>query len=119
MRLLLIEDDSMFAEALVRGLKRIGMKVDWARNGSDGYEALRRAEHSVALLDIGLPEMSLMERPGSILSRSQIENRICGWDQEIQGNAVDVVIHGLRKKYGKDIIRNIRDAGWMVANSKP
>jgi DNA-binding response OmpR family regulator len=60
-----------------------------------------------------------MERLGSILSRSQMENRICGWDEEIQSNAIDVAIHGLRKKYGKDVIRNIRGAGWMVANSEP
>ena len=57
---------------------------------------------------------ALMERPGTILSRNRIENRIYGWGEEVQSNAVDVVIHGLRKKCGKDIIRNIRGAGWMV-----
>jgi DNA-binding response OmpR family regulator len=60
---------------------------------------------------------ALMERPGTILSRSQIENRIYGWSDEVQSNAVDVVIHGLRKKYGKDIIHNIRGAGWMVTRA--
>jgi DNA-binding response OmpR family regulator len=57
---------------------------------------------------------ALMERPGTILSRSQIEMRIYGWGEEIQSNAVDVVIHGLRKRFGKDMIHNIRGAGWMV-----
>ena len=60
---------------------------------------------------------ALMERPGTILSRSQIENRIYGWSEEVQSNAVDLAIHGLRKKYGKDIIRNIRGAGWMVTRA--
>jgi len=60
---------------------------------------------------------ALMERPGQILSRSQIESRIYGWGDEVQSNAVDVVIHGLRKRYGKDVIRNIRGAGWMVTKS--
>jgi len=57
---------------------------------------------------------ALLERPGRILSRSQIENRIYGWGEEVQSNAVDVLIHGLRKKYGKDIVHNVRGAGWMV-----
>ena len=57
---------------------------------------------------------ALMERPGQILSRSQIESRIYGWGEEVQSNAVDVLIHGLRKKTGKDIVRNVRGAGWMV-----
>ena len=57
---------------------------------------------------------ALMERPGRILSRAQIESRIYGWGEEVQSNAVDVLIHGLRKKYGKDVVRNVRGAGWMV-----
>jgi DNA-binding response OmpR family regulator len=218
MRVLLIEDDTMFGKALVRGLKRNGLTVDWTRNGSDGHAALLRCEHGIALLDVGLPGMTgfeilrtarasrvppilvitardrvedmvagldlgaddyivkpfelrtllariravmrrvsdrsnllvsskeitldpstyiatfrgiestlsarefavlyaLMERPGTILSRSQIENRIYSWSEAVQSNAVDVVIHGLRKKYGKDIIRNIRGAGWMVTRA--
>ena len=57
---------------------------------------------------------ALMERPGRILGRSQIEDRIYGWGEEVQSNAVDVVIHGIRRKYGREIIRNVRGAGWMV-----
>ena len=56
-----------------------------------------------------------MERPGRILSRSQLETRIYGWGEEVQSNAIDVLIHGLRKKYGKDVVHNVRGAGWMVA----
>ena len=56
-----------------------------------------------------------MERPGRILSRDQLESRIYGWGEEVQSNAVDVLIHGLRKKYGKDVVRNVRGTGWMVA----
>lgn len=57
---------------------------------------------------------ALMERPGTILSRGQIEDRVYGWSEEIQSNAVDVLIHGLRRRFGKDIIRNVRGAGWLV-----
>ena len=56
----------------------------------------------------------LVERPGTILSRRQIEDRIYGWGEEVESNAVDVLIHSIRRKFDKDIIRNVRGAGWMV-----
>lgn len=56
----------------------------------------------------------LMQRPGTILSRAQIEERIYAWGDEVESNAVDVLIHSLRKKLGKSVIRNVRGAGWMV-----
>ncbi len=60
----------------------------------------------------------LMQRPGTILSRAQLEERIYGWGEEVESNAVDVLIHAIRKKLGKDAIRNVRGAGWMVAPSR-
>ncbi|MBX3527664.1 MAG: response regulator transcription factor [Rhodoblastus sp.] len=60
---------------------------------------------------------ALMERPGRILSRAQIEERIYGWGEEVESNAVDVLIHSIRRKFGKDVILNVRGAGWMVAKS--
>ena len=60
---------------------------------------------------------ALMERPGRILSRTQIEERIYGWGEEVESNAVDVLIHSIRRKFGKDVVLNVRGAGWMVAKS--
>ena len=57
---------------------------------------------------------ALMERPGIILSRAQLEERLYGWGEEVESNALDVLIHSLRKRFDKDIIRNLRGAGWMV-----
>ncbi len=57
---------------------------------------------------------ALMERPGRILSRAQIEERIYGWGQEVESNAVDALIHSIRRKFGKDIILNVRGAGWLT-----
>lgn len=216
MRVLLVEDDVMFGKALIRGLRDHNMTVDWVKNGTDGYAAIKESEHTVILLDVGLPGISgfkilkdvkgqgsaspiliisardglddlvrgldlgaddyivkpfelrallariravlrrhngqalslltsgeitldptthvatfrtvkellspkeyallyaLMKRPGTILSRNQIESAIYGWGEEVQSNAVDVLIHGLRKKFGKDVVRNVRGAGWMV-----
>ena len=57
---------------------------------------------------------ALMERSGAILSREQLENRIYGWGEEVSSNAVDVLIHGMRRKLGPDTIRNVRGLGWRV-----
>ena len=58
---------------------------------------------------------ALLERPGAILSREQLEQRIYGWGEEVTSNAVDVLIHGMRRKLGADAIRNVRGLGWRVA----
>lgn len=216
MRILLIDDDDSFAKALIRGLKRNGMNIDWVRDGADGLSAIKRAEQSITLLELGLPTLSgfeilkavrheqispvlvissrdhvddivkalnlgaddyivkpfelrvllarmravrrrakqstrhlltaedvtldpesyevafrgvksvlsarefavlhaLLERPGTVLSRANIESRIYGWHDGVKSNAVEVVIHSIRKKCGADIIRNVRGAGWVVS----
>ena len=51
---------------------------------------------------------ALAERPGTILSRSQLEDRLYDWGNEVESNAVDVLIHYVRRKFDKDIIRNVR-----------
>jgi DNA-binding response OmpR family regulator len=58
---------------------------------------------------------ALLERPGAILSREQLENRIYGWGEEVSSNAVDVLIHGMRRKLGQDTIRNVRGLGWRIS----
>lgn len=66
-------------------------------------------------------EFSLIEalliRPGAILSRQELEDRIYGWRHEVESNAIEFLIHGLRKKLGAGAIKNVRGLGWMV--SKP
>ena len=49
------------------------------------------------------------------LSRSQLEERLYGWDEEVSSNAVEVLIHGVRRKLGQDVIRNVRGLGWRVS----
>jgi len=57
---------------------------------------------------------ALLERPGAVLSREQLEEKLYGWDEEVESNAVEVYIHALRKKLGADFIKNIRGVGYMV-----
>ena len=216
MRVLLVEDDPMIGEGLVRALKAEDMSVDWVRDGREAEAALRDGAHSIVLLDLGLPgadglqllktarseglvapvlvitarddledrvsgldlgaddyivkpfetrellarmravlrrrqgravslialgsmqldpethELSragvseilpareyalmhaLMSRPGRILSRAQIEELIYGWGEEVESNAVDALIYSIRRKFGKDVIFNVRGAGWIT-----
>lgn len=216
MRILLIEDDTMIGEGLVRTLFKQGISVDWVRDGREAEAAFRDGGHALVLLDLGLPGAdgldllkiarnhgvdtpvliitardevdsrvggldlgaddylvkpfetrellarmravlrrragqatsrliagsteldiethallhadevavlparefalmyALMERPGRILSRAQIEERIYGWGEEVESNAVDALIHAIRRKFGKSVILNVRGAGWMV-----
>lgn len=58
---------------------------------------------------------ALMVRPGAILSRSEIEDRIYGSSEEVESNAVEFLIHSIRKKVGADAIRNVRGVGWLVS----
>jgi len=57
---------------------------------------------------------ALMTRPGAVLSRAQLEEKLYGWNDEVESNAVDVHLHGLRRKLGADVIRNVRGVGWMI-----
>jgi two-component system OmpR family response regulator len=58
---------------------------------------------------------ALLVRPGAILSRSELEDRIYGWGEEVESNAVEYLIHALRRKLGSEVIKNIRGVGWMVS----
>lgn len=219
MRILLVEDDSMIADAISNGLKTARYAVDWVNNGNTAEQALNSQQYDLVLLDLGLPgqdglqvlkhlrqeknnipvlivtarddldsrlagldggaddyiikpfdlsellariravlrrqsgqstplltngamtlnltnyqvtladqpnpiELSnkefailqaLMTRPGIIHSRADLEDKIYAWGDEVESNAIDFLIHALRKKIGKEHIKNVRGVGWLVA----
>jgi DNA-binding response OmpR family regulator len=57
---------------------------------------------------------ALMERPGAWLSRAQLEDRLYGWGEELESNAISVYIHQLRRKLGDDLIHTQRGVGYCV-----
>jgi two-component system OmpR family response regulator/two-component system response regulator QseB len=59
---------------------------------------------------------ALLQRPGALLSRAQLEDRLYGWGEEIESNAVTVYIHQLRRKLGADFIQNVRGVGYYVGS---
>ncbi|WP_288319891.1 response regulator [uncultured Haemophilus sp.] len=221
MRILLVEDDKMIAEAVSNGLKTARYAVDWVNNGNTAEQALNSQQYDLALLDLGLPgqdglqvlkhlrqeknntpvlivtarddldsrlagldggaddyiikpfdlsellariravlrrqsgqstpllsngaitlnptnyqvtladqpmpiELSnkefailqaLMTRPGTIHSRADLEDKIYAWGDEVESNAIDFLIHALRKKIGKEHIKNVRGVGWLVSKN--
>ena len=216
MRVLVVEDDRMIAQALERALRQDGYAVDGVADGKSAAEALRAAAFDLVLLDLGLPRRdglevlrelrgrgdstpviiltarddvqnriagldsgaddyivkpfdldevgarmrsvlrraagradpcirhrgitldpvthavqrdgapvvlsahefsvleALMQRPGSVLSRAQLEDRLYGWGESVESNAVEVYVHGLRRKLGSDVIRTLRGVGYFV-----
>lgn len=60
---------------------------------------------------------ALLLKPGVILARAELEERIYGWNEEVESNAIDFLIHAVRKKLGANAIKNVRGAGWMVEKS--
>ena len=61
---------------------------------------------------------ALMERPGAILSRAQLEDRLYGWGEELESNAISVYVHQLRKKIGDDRLHTVRGVGYYVGEAK-
>jgi two-component system OmpR family response regulator/two-component system response regulator QseB len=80
------------------------------------------AAHSVTLdgepVDLSKREFlllkMLLEQPGHVFSKGQIEQSLYAWDNEIESNAIEVHIHHLRKKLGTELIRTRRGLGYVV-----
>ena len=79
-----------------------------ARRVTRGGEEVALSARELALLQ------ALLERPGAILARAQLEERIYGWGEELESNAVEVHVHSLRRKLGADLIRTVRGVGYVV-----
>ena len=86
-----------------------GVRVDPStREVSRDGEAITLSPREFAVLE------ALMLRPGAVLSRAQLEDRLYGWGESVESNAVEVYIHGLRRKLGHDFIQNVRGVGYFV-----
>ena len=93
---------------------------------SNGVVALDPATREASVNDgiavqLSSREFSLLQallvRPGAILSRGELEDRIYGWGEEVESNAVEYLIHALRRKLGSAVIKNVRGVGWMVSKA--
>jgi DNA-binding response OmpR family regulator len=91
------------------GISHLDVELDPATHRvTQGGVEVALSPREFALLQL------LLERPGTILSRSQIEERLYGWGEEVESNAVEVHIHGLRRKLGAQFILTVRGVGYRV-----
>ncbi|MEO8847260.1 MAG: response regulator transcription factor [Casimicrobiaceae bacterium] len=91
---------------------------------SNGVVSLDPATREATVSDRGPVQLSnrefallhaLLVRPGAILSRNDLEDRIYGWGEEVESSAVEFLIHTLRRKLGSEVVKNVRGIGWMVS----
>lgn len=71
--------------------------------------ALRLSRREFAILH------ALIEHPGRILSRGQLEERLYGWQEDVESNTVEVHVHHLRAKLGREVIQTVRGVGYRAA----
>jgi two-component system response regulator QseB len=94
-------------------IEHLGLRLNPATHeASLGGRPLPLSAREFAVLE------ALVARPGAILSRAQLEERLYGWGEEVESNAVEVFIHGLRKKLGAEFIRTVRGVGYMVPKTQ-
>jgi two-component system, OmpR family, response regulator QseB len=83
------------------------------------------ASHAVArdgaMIDVTRREFAVLralaERPGVIRSRAELEERLYGWQEEIESNAIEVHIHNLRQKLGRELIETVRGLGYRLKSA--
>lgn len=75
-----------------------------------GGEALHLSRREFAIL------RALADRPGQILSRQQLEDKLYSWGDEVNSNTIDVHIHNVRKKLGQRYIKTVRGVGYVLDN---
>lgn len=78
------------------------------RKVTQAGEAIALSRREFAVLQV------LMEQPEHIRSRAQLEDRLYGWQEEVGSNAVEVHIHNLRAKLGKECIETVRGEGYRM-----
>jgi len=106
--------------ALLR--RRAGAGSTVLECGQLSLDPLRREVHldgqpiQLSAREFSLLE-ALMQRPGAVLSREQLEDAVYGWGEEVGSNAVEVHLHNLRRKLGPDRIRNVRGVGYKMSVS--
>ena len=112
--------DELSARLRAVARRRAGRARSILRVGGLEIDAAARAvrwkgrEVALSAREFALLE-ALADRPGTFLTRAQLEERLYGWGEEIASNAVEVHIHALRRKLGPDLIQNVRGLGYSIA----
>jgi two-component system OmpR family response regulator/two-component system response regulator QseB len=114
--------DELFARIRALLRRRCGRaQPDIVHRGLTLNPATHEVKLAGAALHLSAREFAvlhaLMDPPGRVVSKAQLEEKLYGWNEEVESNTVDVYIHHLRKKLGAEFIRNIRGVGYKVASA--
>ena len=60
---------------------------------------------------------TFMHSPEKVMSKTELEDSLYGWGGEVESNAIEFLIHSLRKKLGQERIKNVRGLGWYISNA--
>lgn len=82
-----------------------------ARTVSKDEKAVALSRREFAVLE------ALIEQPEHVRSRAQLEDRLYGWQEEVGSNAVEVHVHNLRAKLGRDVIETVRGEGYRMGRA--
>lgn len=112
--------DELAARIRALGRRRAGRAAPRLTHGALSLDpASREVQRDGEPIALSPREFALLEalmtRPGAVLSRNQLEERLYGWAESIESNAIEVHLHALRRKLGADAIRNVRGVGWTLA----
>lgn len=103
--------------ALIRRSAGRGEPV-FSHRGVSLNPATREASVDGTPVSLSAREWSVLEpmlsRPGVVFSRAQLEDKLYGWKEDISSNAIEVYVHGLRKKLGSDLIQTVRGLGYVI-----
>ena len=112
--------DELAARIRALSRRRVGRAVPQLQHGALVLDPVTRevtrdgAPVALSPREFALLE-ALMTRPAAVLSRAQLEQKLYGWDEAVESNAVEVHLSALRRKLGSDAIRNVRGVGWTLA----
>ena len=63
--------------------------------------------------------LHMLEHRGHVLSRSQLQESLYSWESEIESNAIEVHVHNLRRKLGRELIRTVHGQGYVIDVPSP
>ncbi|HOB60857.1 MAG TPA: response regulator transcription factor [Candidatus Competibacteraceae bacterium] len=104
-------------------LRRQGGRArDWLENGALRLDPVSHTvEYRAQPVSLSAREFAvlhaLMEMPGAVLSREQLEDRLYGWGEEVESNTIEVHIHNLRRKLAPPLIRTVRGVGYRLGET--
>ena len=124
MKLLIVEDDLLLQEGLALGLANEGYALDCAGTAAEADSLIQSGEYSLVILDLGLPDkdgatlLTQWRRRGIANPVLILQQDIYSWQDDPGSNTLEVHIHNLRRKLGKDRIKTVRGVGYRLESQK-